>query len=143
MQAVAQTRTGAVSLYGSARRLSRRPSDDAYPDERLDGAAFVHSGVRVGDAVEVGLVVENASRIDAALEDVAEQLGQVGTGRRGAALYADVAEEHALDRQLDAMGHADVADRRSGSGDAEGRRHRLARADAFERSVDADAAGHL
>ena len=41
------------------------------------------------------------------------------------------------------MRHADEADHRAGPGDAEGRLHRLARADALERRVDADAVGQL
>jgi len=38
---------------------------------------------------------------------------------------------------------ADVAEHRAGAGDADGRLHRLAGADALERRVDADAAGHV
>ena len=41
-------------------------SDRTDPHERLDGAALVHGGVGVGDAVEVGLVVEDEAGVDAA-----------------------------------------------------------------------------
>ena len=53
-------------------RASLRRSERPDPHERLDRAPLVHRGVRVGDPVEVGLVVQDATGVDAALEDVAE-----------------------------------------------------------------------
>ncbi len=41
------------------------------------------------------------------------------------------------------MGYPDVADRCTGPGDAEGRRHRLASTDAFQDVVDANPIGHV
>jgi hypothetical protein len=42
--------------------------------ERLDGTAFVHRVVGLDDAVQVGAAVEQAAGVDAAFEDVIEQL---------------------------------------------------------------------
>ena len=58
-------------------------------------------------------------------------------------MHADVAEEHRLERHLDAVGDADVADHRAGPRDGEGGRHRLAGADALEHGIGADAVGEL
>ena len=96
------TRTTHIVMYGRRRAVGRaarrarssvaspmRASSSsvqsvirrADPDERLDGAAFVHRRVGVGDAVEVGLVVEDEAGVDGAVEDVVEQLGDVDAGR--------------------------------------------------------------
>ena len=56
-------------------------------------------------------MVEHPARVDAAFEDVGQQLGDVGARRREAAAYALVAGEELADRQLDAVRDADVADR--------------------------------
>ena len=76
-------------------------------------------------------------------EDVVAQLREVLAHRGDAAGHTDVAGEHRADRQLDAVRHADVADRRAGPGDGDGGVHRLAGADALQHGVGADAAGEL
>jgi hypothetical protein len=48
-------------------------SERSHPQERLDRAAFVHGGVRLGDPIEVGLVVEHAPGIDAAFDELKEE----------------------------------------------------------------------
>ncbi len=55
-----------------ARCRSRRASEAPHPHEGLDRAALVHRGVRLADPVEVGFVVQDAARIDAAGENVIE-----------------------------------------------------------------------
>jgi hypothetical protein len=54
----------------------RQPLDRSDSSEGLDRATFVHGGVDLDDAVEVDGVVEDAS-VDAAFEDVVEQVGDV------------------------------------------------------------------
>src|SRR5437762_13314701 len=56
-------------------------SPSPHRHQRLDRAALVHGSVRLGDAIEVGLEVKDAPGMDAAFEDVVEELRNVpGTG---------------------------------------------------------------
>src|SRR5712691_7882439 len=111
--------------------------------ERLDRAPLVHRPVGLGDVVEVGLEVKDETWVDPPREDVVEEVGNVGTDRRRAALDPNVAVEHAGHRQLDIVRYPDIAHGRARSGDGHGRRDRIVRADALERRIDADPAGHL
>src|SRR5438552_14650876 len=98
-------------------RASGAPwSDRPDPNERLDRPALVHGRIGFGDPLEVGLEVEDPAGIDAALEDIGEQVRDVRANRGGAAAQPDVTEEHRGDRHLDAVGDADVADHPAGSG---------------------------
>src|SRR5438270_3009702 len=126
--------TGSVPL----RRLG--PGADA--DERLGGAALRHGGVGVVDVVQAGLVVEYQARVDAAGEDVTEQLGNVAAGRGDAAAQADVAEDDRLQRDGEVVRDTDGADDRPDPGDAECGVHGLAGAGAFQ-GGGADTAGHV
>src|SRR5437773_1739713 len=60
-------------------------SDRPDPHERLDRPTLVHGGVGLGDPLQVGLEVEDPAGIDAALQDIVEQLGDVHAHRSGAA----------------------------------------------------------
>src|SRR3954453_2454662 len=120
---------------------SRPRSKGSYTDQRLDRAAFVHRFVRVGNAVEVGLVVEHTPRVDAAFEHVVERFRDVGARRGGTTQDALRPVEQLRRRELDSVRDADVADHGARSRNRERGLHRLASADAFERRVDADAAG--
>src|SRR2546425_8679635 len=97
-------------------RLRRTPSvpasrcsDRADTHQGLDGTTSIHRGVGVGDVLEVGLEVEDAPGMDAALQDIVEELGDVPAHGRYAATQPDVAEDHGLDRHLHAMRSADGA----------------------------------
>src|SRR5438128_537381 len=57
----------------------------------------------------VGLEVEDTPGLDAAGQDVVEELRDVTAHRRNAAAQPDVAEDHGLDRYLDVVGHPDSA----------------------------------
>jgi hypothetical protein len=92
--------------------------------------------------VQAGLVVEDPARVDLAVEDVAEQPGDVDQGRGGTAPPAGVAEERPGERRL-AVRDPDDADGGPGPGDGERGRDGLPGADALERRVGADAAGEL
>src|SRR5436309_3699304 len=121
----------------------RASSGGGHRDERLHRTTLVHRGVRLRDAVEVGLEVENASWLDATMQYVIEELGDVLAHRRDAAAQPDVAEEQVLDRHLDAMRNADIPNDRARSCDGERGRHRLAGADALECGIDTDPTGEL
>jgi len=64
------------------------PSGRPHPHERLDRPPLVHRRVGLTDIVEIRLEVEDAPWVDAPLEDIVEQLRQVGAYRRGAAQNA-------------------------------------------------------
>src|SRR4051812_18201732 len=122
--------------------LMMRSSHGIDPDERLDGPPFVHGRVRLGRAVEVGLVVEHEPGVDASFEDVVEELGDVDACWGGAAAPADVAEERLVERHLP-VGDTDDADGRAGPGDGGSGLDRLLRAYALEGGVGPDTASQL
>src|SRR5580765_5789269 len=86
----------------------------AHAHERLDRPPLVHRLVPVDDMIEVGLEVEDATGVDAPGQDVREKLRDVPAGRGHATAKANVAEDHGVDRHLDAVGRADCADHGSG-----------------------------
>src|SRR5204862_406528 len=104
-------------------------------NERLDCAALVHGGIRIGDVVEVGLVVEDASWVGAARKDVGEQLRDIRASRGHPAAQPDVAKDDGLHRVLDAVGNADNPNDRAWPGYPKRRRHGLGSADTFECGV--------
>src|SRR6478672_10130115 len=120
-----------------------RSSDRPDSNQRLDRTALIHRGVRLRDAVEVGFVVECASGVDATLENIVEQVGDVPAHRGDAAPQPDVSEDHRVDRHLDVVGRADCAHDRAGTCDRKRGRHRLAGTNALERGVDPDPVCHL
>src|SRR6266508_525586 len=125
---LAQGEAPASSWMLRSRRVGRSERRDTH--QRLDGTTSIHRRVRVGDVFEVGLEVEDAPGMDAALQDIVEELGDVPAHRRYAAAQPDVAEDHGVDRHLDAMRSADGAHGRAGACDRERRRHRLTCTDA-------------
>ncbi len=68
-----------------------------------------HRPVGVIDVLKVGLEIEYPTRIDAAGQDVLEELGDVGPRRHDAAPDPGAAVDDRLGRDLDAMGCADTA----------------------------------
>src|SRR5205823_6288507 len=106
--------------------------------------ALVHQPVALGYLAEGAGSVEDASRLDATLEHVREQLLDVGARRRGAAADRDVVVER-LHRRGDllVLRDTDATDRAAGADDPERRLDGLVVADAFQHRVRADAAGQL
>src|SRR6266705_2081547 len=62
------------------------------PEQRLDGAAFVHGAVALRDLVEGQGQVEDLAGIDVAVPDEVGQLGQEAAHRRGTAVQVDLGE---------------------------------------------------
>jgi hypothetical protein len=60
------------------------------PEQRLDGAAFVHRAVALRDVVEGQVEIEDLAGIDLAVPDEVDKLGQEATHRRGTAVQVDV-----------------------------------------------------
>src|SRR5438876_3803896 len=113
-------------------------------DQDLDRFAFVHRPVAVRHLVEAHDPIEDSTRFDEAFEDVREELLDVRAARCGSTADGDVVVKCRLRRrQRLVLGDADAADCASRTGDAESRPHRLLESDAFEDSVDAEAAGEL
>src|SRR5436309_8777039 len=88
------------------RSSARLPSDRSQPHQRFDRAVLVHGGARL-PAVAFSLEVEDAAGLDATRQDVVEELRDVGAHGRTAAAQPDVAGEHSVDRNLDAVGNPD------------------------------------
>src|SRR5947209_12669632 len=113
-------------------------------DQDLDRFAFVHRPIALRHLVEAHDPVIDSTRFDQAFEDVREELLDVRAARCGSAADGDVIVECRLRRrQRLVLGDADAADCASRTGDAESRPHRLLESDAFEDSVNAEAAGEL
>ncbi|GAA2568447.1 hypothetical protein GCM10010398_67780 [Streptomyces fimbriatus] len=112
-----------------------------------DGAALVHRPVALGDLVqgegEGEGEVEDLARVDPALEDAADQVGQVAAYGGGAAAQADVGEEQLLPVVGDLVRDADEADVPARPGRVQGLPHGLRGADALQDAVGTDAAGQL
>src|SRR4051794_27903252 len=112
-------------------------------EEALDGAAFVHRLVALGDLVQGQGEVEDLAGIDPAGQDAVDQVGQVAAYGGGAAAQADVGEEQLLAVDLHLVRDADEADVAAGPGGAQGLLHGLGGADALQYGVGADAAGEV
>src|SRR5688572_6524099 len=65
-------------------------------DHHLERLAIGHRAVAIGDAVEVDRAVEHLARLDPAVEDVRQELADVGADRCRPAADDDVAEERRL-----------------------------------------------
>ena len=113
-----------------------------HPDQRLDGTSVIHGLVGIGDVIEVGLVVEDPTRIDRSGEHVDKEIRDVDPGRSGPATPPDVVEKGVGEGNLP-VGNADDADRRPGPGNSAGGGDRLGGADALEGGVGTDPGGEF
>src|SRR4029453_15676448 len=89
------------------------------PQEGLDGAALVHRRVAVGGLLQRQFEVEDLARVDGAVPDQVDELGQEASDRGGAAVQVHAGEEQLLTGQLYAVRDADVADVPAGPGRAD------------------------
>src|SRR2546429_4659618 len=87
--------------------------------QRLDGAAFVHGAVALGDLIEGEREVEDLAGIDLAVPDEVDELGKEPADRCGATVQVGVAEEQ-LGPGEGAVSDADVADVPAGAGGVDG-----------------------
>src|SRR6266511_4812265 len=132
----------AVGSFGRTSMTSPLPSfpGGSGPEQRLDRAAFVHGAVPLGDLLERQGEVEDLARVDLAVPDEVDQLGQEATHRRGTAVQVDMGEEHLFAGELDVMEDADVAYVPAWPGRADGLHHRLLGADRLNHRVCAEPA---
>src|SRR5438093_7329571 len=77
--------------------------------ECLDGAAFVHGAVALGDLIEGECEVEDFAGIDVAVPDEVDELGKEPADGGGSAVQVGVTEEQLVAGEV-AVGEADVAD---------------------------------
>ena len=113
-------------------------------DQDLERLALVHRPVPVGHLVEARHAVEDAAGLDPALEDVRQELLDIGACRGRASGDGHVLEErlHAVRNRL-RLGNADTADGATRTCDLEGRDGRLVVTDALEDGVGSQAVGEL
>src|SRR6516225_8244623 len=87
------------------------------PDQDLDGLAVIHGAVPIRHAVEIDRSVEDAARIDTALEDIGQQLFDVCAHRRRTSADHDVLVEERLGRGYGfIVRYAHSPDRAAGTG---------------------------
>src|SRR4051812_36196986 len=98
--------------FGYASSIGERSGEE----ERLDGPALVHGRIPLGRLLQRQGEVEDLARVDPAVDDPLDEVGQEAAHRRGTAADLDVRVEElgAIDR--DAMRHADDADAAAGAG---------------------------
>jgi hypothetical protein len=65
----------------------------SHRERRLDGSAFVHGPVALGDLVQREGEVEDLPSLDLAVPDEIDELGQEPANRRRAAVQMGMAEE--------------------------------------------------
>src|SRR5215218_3871561 len=128
-------------LFPSVRLCMASPSE---LDQDLDRLALVHRPVAVGHPADVRDPVEDAAGLDPSVEDVREQLLDVGAQRRGPAADGDVRKEgrNRVGHRV-FLGQPDAPDCATGASDVKGRQGRLLQADALENRVCAEAVGQL
>src|SRR5437588_12130061 len=139
---------GRISMsYSWSHRDSRiRPTDGgnvgSRAEERLDGAAFVHGPVALGDLIQGQREVEDPPRVDLTVPDEVDQLGEEPAHRRWAAVQVRVTEEELVAGQV-AVGDADVTNVSAGTGGADRLQHRLAGAHCLDYRVRAEPVGQI
>jgi len=123
--------------------LCAQPARGSDPEQRLDGAAFIHGPVALGDVGERQFEVEDLARVDLAGEHEVDQMWQETPHRRRPAQQVLLREEQELALELHAVRHADKADGAAGTGRVDRLMHGFAGAHAFEHRIGADIAGEL
>src|SRR3954464_6223016 len=105
-------------------------------DHHFNGLAAVHRAIAFGHTIETDHAVEDPSGLDAACEDIGQQLLDVGAHGCGSAADDDVLVEERLRRRDDVVVRdADASDRAAGAGNTHGSSHGLVRPDAFKHRV--------
>src|SRR5438067_2456098 len=123
-----------------------RPTDSgnvgSRVQERLDGAAFVHRPVAVGDLIQGQREVEDPPRVDLTVPDEVDQLGEEPAHWRWAAVQVRVTEEELVAGQV-AVGDTDVTNVSAGTGGADRLQHRLAGAHCLDCRVRPEPVGQV
>src|SRR5579862_2810272 len=101
--------------------------------------ALIHGTVSLRYLVERQCEVEHLSGVDLAIPYKVDQIRQVAANWSRTAVATDEHKEHLLFVKLDAMRHADVADRAARARGAYRLHHGFLGADAFEHRVCTDA----
>src|SRR5204863_962855 len=86
--------------------------------ESLDGAAFVHRPVALGDLIQGQREIEDPPRVDLTVPDEVDQLGEEPAHWRWAAVQVRVAEEELVAGQV-TVGDPDVTNVSAGTGGAD------------------------
>src|SRR5438270_4157157 len=110
--------------------------------QRLDGAAFVHGAIPLGNLCEGKCEVEDPAGVDLALPDELGELREEAPDRRRPAVKMGVAEEEFVPGQI-AVCDADVADVPTGASGVDCLHHRLTRSDCLDDRLGAESVGEF
>src|SRR5947207_9657299 len=113
------------------------------PEQHLDGAAFVHGAVALGDLRHGQFQVEYFAGVDLPVPYEVDQLGQVATHRGGTAVEVNVGEEQVLAVELDPVRNADEGDVPPLARGVNRLLHRFLRPNALKHRVRTDSIGHV
>src|SRR5438067_2133180 len=123
-----------------------RPTDGgelgSRAQERLDGAAFVHGPVTLGDLIQWEREVEDLARVDLAVPYEVDQLREEPAHWRWATVQMRVTEEELVAGQV-AVGDADVTNVSAGTGGANRLQQRPAGANCLDYRVRAEPVGQI
>jgi len=83
--------------------------------QRLDGAALVHSPVSLRHLIKRKNEIEDLTRIDLSFSHRVDEIGQISTHGSGTAMKMDEMKEHRKHVQFHSVGHTDVPGRSAGA----------------------------
>src|SRR4051812_12239679 len=107
----------------------------SWHQQRLNGTPLVHRAIAFGDLGQGKTKVEDSARVDLSFEHEADERRQVRADGSRPAVQMDVLEEELFAVELDAVRHADIADRAAGTRRVDRLHHGFLRADALEHAV--------
>src|SRR5215210_755968 len=101
-------------------------------EQHLDRPPAIHRVVPSRRFVERQLEIEHLARVDQAVPDQVDKLGEEASNRCRATVEMDMAEEELVASELDVVRHADVAHMAARAGGANCLHHRLLRANGLD-----------
>src|SRR5256886_993513 len=113
------------------------------PEQHLDGAAFVHGAVALGDLRHGQFHVEHLAGVDLPVPYEVDQRGQVAAHRGGTAVEVNVGEEQSLAVQLDPVRNTDIGDVPALASGADRLLHRFLCPNALKHRVSTNSIGHV
>src|SRR5438270_13766506 len=113
------------------------------PEQHLDGAAFVHGTVALGNLRHGQFQVEYFAGVDLPVPHQVDQLGQVATHRGGTAVEVNVGEEQSLAVELDPVRNAAEGDVPPLACGVDRLNHRLLCPNALTHGVSTNSIGHV
>src|SRR3989440_7161813 len=132
-----------TTRFPCSRRTTAVGGCPSGPEQHLDGAAFVHGAVALGDLRHGQFQVEHLAGVDLPVPYEVDQLGQVAAHRGGTAVEVNVGEDQSLAVKLDPMRNADIGDVPALASAADRLQHRFLRPNALKHRVSTNSIGHV